>query len=73
MIQRNVHWKRRRGKPKYNMTPCSGNIAKGMGGNVEEITRDSRDRAIDGVTWCEVLHGRLIVIPDGTAEEEEED
>ena len=35
------------------------------------IMRDSRDRAIDGRNWYELLHGRLIVIPDGTAEEEE--
>ena len=40
---------------------------------MEESVRDSRDLAIDGGYWCEVLHGRLIVIPDGTAEEEEED
>ena len=30
------------------MTPHSGNIAKWMGENVEEIMRDTRDRAIDG-------------------------
>ena len=50
-------------RPKYNMTPRSGNIAKWMDENVEEIMRDSRDYAIDGEYWCEVLHGRLIVIP----------
>ena len=50
-------------RPKYNMTPRSGNIAKWMGENVEEIMRDSRDYAIDGEYWCEVLHGWLIVIP----------
>ena len=55
------------------MTPRSGNIAKWMGENVEEIRRDSRVRALDGGNWCEVLHGRLVVIPDGTAEDEEED
>ena len=26
---------------------------------------------LDWENWCEVLHGQLIVIPDGTAEEEE--
>ena len=51
------------------MTPRNGNIAKLMGENVEVIMRD---RAIDGENWCEVLHGRLIVIPDGTAEDEED-
>ena len=33
--------------------------------------RDSRDRAIDGRHWCEVMHGGLIVIHDETAKEEE--
>ena len=56
----------------YNVTPRSGNIAKWMGVNVEETMQDSRDRAIDGEHWCEVLRGRLIVIPDGTAEEEQD-
>ncbi len=53
------------------MTPRNGNIVKWMGENVEEIVRDSRDRTIWG-HWCDVLHMRLIVIPDGTAEEEED-
>ena len=53
------------------MTPRSGNIAKWMGENVEEIMRDPRDRAIDGDNWCDVLYGRLIVITDGTAKEED--
>ena len=44
-----------------NMTPHSGNIAEWMGGNVEEIMRQS----IDGENWCEVLHGWLIVINGG--------
>ena len=35
--------------------------------------RDSRDGAIDGENWCEVLHGGLIVIHDETAKEEEEE
>ena len=47
VIQRELHWKRRRGRPTSNMTPCSGKIAKCMGGNVEEIMRDSQDRAIE--------------------------
>ena len=33
---------------------------------------NSRDRAIDGENWCVVLHGRLVVIPNRTAEEEED-
>ena len=37
----------------------------------KNFMRDSRDRAIDEEHWCEVLHGRLIVIPDGSAEEED--
>ena len=41
-------WETTRGRPKSNMTPRSGNIAKWMAENVEEIMRDSRDRAIDG-------------------------
>ena len=32
----------------YNMTPHSGNIAKWMGENEEEIMRDSRDHGKDG-------------------------
>ena len=67
-----MHGKPRRVRSKSNMTPRNGNIAKWTGENVEEIIRDSRDRAVDEDTyWCEVLHGRLIVISDGTAEEEE--
>ena len=69
--QVDMHWKRRRGRHKSNMIPPTGNIAKWMGEHVEEIMRDSRDRAIYVEHWGEVLHGRLIVIPDGTAEEEE--
>ena len=47
------------------MTPHSGNIAKWMGENVEEIMRDSRDRAIDGENWCEVIStGKLGCDPD---------
>ena len=47
---------------------CPSNVfisEKLMGGSVEEIMRDSRDRAIDGGNWCEVLHawGGGIVIP----------
>ena len=41
-IQGKVQGKRRRGRP---MTPYSGNIAKWVGGNLEPITRDSRDPA----------------------------
>ena len=52
-----------------SMTPRSGNIAKLMSDNVVEIMRD---RAIDGEYWSEVLRGRLIVIPDGTTEVEED-
>ena len=59
----------------WKMTPHSGNMAKLMGGSVEEnkSMRDSLHRAIDldGENWCEVLHGRLIVIPDRTAEDED--
>ena len=46
VIQRTVLGKRRGGIPTSNMTPRGGNIAKRMGENMEEITRDSRDRAI---------------------------
>ena len=59
VIQREVHGKRRCGRPKSNMTSHSGNIKKWMGGNVKGIMRDSRDCSIDGEHWCEVLHGRL--------------
>ena len=38
-----------------NRTPHSGSIANWMGGNLEEIMRNSLDRAIDGDNWCEVL------------------
>ena len=40
------------------MTSRSGNIAKWMGENVEEIVRDSQDRAIDlyGGNGCEMMH-----------------
>ena len=70
VIQREVHGKRQRFKrPTSNMTPRNDNIAKLMGENVEVMMRD---RAIDGENRCEVLHGRLIVIPDGTAEDEED-
>ena len=48
VIRRRVLGKRRGGIPTSNMTPRSGNIAKWMGENMEEITRDSRDRAIMG-------------------------
>ena len=48
VIQRKVLGKRRGGIPTSNMTPRSGNIAKWMGENMEEITRDLRDRAIMG-------------------------
>ena len=56
MLQREVHGKRRLGRHTSNMTPRNGNIAKGMGENVEVILRDTRDLAIDGEHWCEVLH-----------------
>ena len=62
VTQKEVHGKRRHGRQKSIMTRRSGNIAKWMGENVEGIMRDS----------YEVQHGRLIVIPDGTAEEEED-
>ena len=39
------------------MTPRSGNIAKVMAENVEEIMRDSRDRAIDGGNGCCICVG----------------
>ena len=68
VIQREVHGKRRRRRPKSNITKRSNNIAKWIVENVEEIMRDLRDRSINGGNWCEVLHGRLIVIRDGTAE-----
>ena len=29
-----------------------------MDGENEVITRDTRDLAIDGEHWCDVLHGR---------------
>ena len=48
VIQRKVLGKRRGGIPTSNMTPRSGNIAKWMGEHMEEITRDSRYRAIMG-------------------------
>ena len=52
VTQKEVHGKRRRGRPKSNMTPRSGNIAQWMAENVEEIMRDSWDRAIDGGSGC---------------------
>ena len=54
MIQKELHWKRRRGRPKSNITPRSGKIAKLMGENVEEIMGDSKDRAID---WGTLVRG----------------
>ena len=36
-------------------------------------SRGTRGIALDGEKWCEVLHGPLIFIPDGTAKEDEED
>ena len=47
-------------------TVTTSSITKWIGETVEEIIRDSRDRAIDEDNWCEVLLGRIIVIPDGT-------
>ena len=64
VIQRKVLGKRRGGIPTSNMTPRSGNIAKWMGEHMEEIRREN---------CCDVLHGQLVVIPDGTAEDKEED
>ena len=58
VIQREVYGKRQRGRPKCHMTPCSCNIAKLFGENVEEIMRGN---------WCD--RAALIVIPDETAEE----
>ena len=54
VIQREVHGKRRRGRPTSNMIPPNGSITKWMGENGEEIMRDLRDRAIDGDNWCEL-------------------
>ena len=49
--------KRQRGKPK---TSYNGNFAKWMDGSLEKIM-------LDRARWRKVLlHGRLIVIPDGT-------
>ena len=42
------------GTTAWKMTPHSGNMAKWMGGSVEEIMRDALDRAIDGGHGCEV-------------------
>ena len=70
MIQRKVLGKRRGGIPTSNMTQRNGNIAKLMGENMEEIPRDSRDRALMGEIGAMCC---MIVIPDGTAEDEEED
>ena len=68
---REAQGKRRRGRPEYNMTQRCGKIAKWTGENEAEIMLASLDRAIDWGHWCEVLHVRVMVIPDGTAEEEE--
>ena len=40
-----------------NKTPHSGSNPNWimMGGNLDEIMRNSLDRAIDGDNWCEVL------------------
>ena len=55
-----MHGKRRRGTPK---TSYSGNVAKWMGGSMEEIMRNL---ALNRENWCEMLHVRLIIIPGGT-------
>ena len=60
MSQRGVHGKRRRGRHKSNSTPHSGNIANWIDGNVEEITRNSLDRAIDGDNWYDAVNSEII-------------
>ena len=61
--------KRRRGRAN---TSYSGKITKRMSESLEEITRESPDRA----TWRRLVrcavYGRVIFIPDGTATEEED-
>ena len=52
-------------------TSYSSSIARWVSNNVEQITRDSWDRAGWKKIVCDVQHGRLTITPDGTAKEEE--
>ena len=64
LIQGEVRGKRPRGRPN---TSYSGNIAKCC---MVEVRKNSRGIALDEENnWCQALHGRLIVIPDGTTKE----
>ena len=64
VILEKVHGKRRRGIHQ---------IATSRNGLAEVWKKSSATRmiALDGENWCKVLRGRLIVIPDGIAKDEE--
>ena len=60
VIQGKVSGKRRRGRPK---TSYSSDITGGMSESIEQITRDSRDRArwrilVQGAAWATERHSR---------------
>ena len=70
--QGKVDGKRCRGTPK---TSYNSNIAKGMGENIDQITRDSRKRArsrknVRGVACLIPCLSPMIINPDWTAKEE---
>ena len=52
-------------------TSYSSSIARWMSNSVEQITRDSWDRAGWKKIGCDVQHRRLTITPDGTAKEEQ--
>ena len=54
-------------------TYYSGNIGQWMGGSMEEITGGLARSSYMETISCEMLYGRLIVITDGTAKEEEDE
>ena len=60
MIQGKVSGKLKRGRPN---TSYNSNITKWMSENMEQITRNTQDRA----EWRRLV--RLIITPDGTAKE----
>ena len=65
MILEKVDGKRRRGIHQTVATSRSG-LAE-----VWKKSSGARMIALDGENWCKVLCGRLIVIPDGIAKDEE--
>ena len=67
IIQGKVHGKRLRGRPRLHTVATSQN------GWVEVWNKSfgTRGMALDGEDLCDMLHGRLIITPDGTTKEED--